>query len=155
MREAIAIAVAAAIAATGLAACTTHNCDPSTTNFDGGVVTHLDTGTMVWSSSPLTGPWLAFPANVTIQVTLPAGLSLVEYPSFTVGTSANPGSDGGGTSTPASGQLAETTNLSNTGFTLQNASCSDYFVYFSARVENTDAADAGGVHAILNDASDN
>jgi hypothetical protein len=129
----------------GGAGCMTHNCDPTSANLDGGVITRLPSGDMIWSSSALAGPWLSFPGNVTIHVTLPAGIALAnELPSYTVSTSANPGPQGG-TSTPASGQLAEFTNLTATSFDVQNASCADYSVYMSAPVVPSGApsGDAG------------
>jgi hypothetical protein len=114
------------------AACTPHDCDPTTSTFDmatQGVKTVGDGGFVLWASGAVAGPWINYPGGLTITVTLPAGFVPVQPPAVYVSTGVD--QDAGATSTLISGQAAEITYLSNSSFELDNGSCADYDVWFS------------------------
>jgi hypothetical protein len=146
----------------GSPACTTHDCDPSTSTFDLG--THLmsfdggsgqgasydaGSGQILLESSAWDGTWLNYPGNITITVVYPENFTPdPDAPTIWVST-AQPQEDSGATSTPAAGQLAQITNVSPTGFELNNGSCADYYVWFSvtgtmdAHTTNARSRDSG------------
>jgi hypothetical protein len=118
---------------------------------------------LVWSTSPLTGPWLDFPGQRTYVIDLPAGL-LGHPPTSIVAwvSSDNPSNAGVPhmNYTQASGLLAEFPNCSvqppsgdlcghmqlinaSTQLGILNASCADY----SLRVEVRAQLNSGGAAA--------
>ena len=113
------------------AACTPHNCDPSSSTLTGTCdnVTDLGDGTLVYRSSAVEGPWIAFPANQTITVKYPSGF----YPfAWNVMVSTGPEQDeAGATATLGAGQIAQFMNFTDTSVQLQNGSCASYYVYFA------------------------
>jgi len=113
-------------------ACVPHDCDPTSSTFDmatQGTKTVNAQGFVVWASGPLGGPWMPYPGGLTITVTLPAGFVATDYPRVSVSTGVD--QDAGATSTEISGQAAQITDLSTSGFKLNNGSCADYNVWFS------------------------
>jgi hypothetical protein len=120
--------------------CTTHDCDPSSSTFpvntgDAGMtgaplVTVLDGNLLLFQSSPVDGAWLSFPAMQTITVTYPS--NFVDAFQWNVYVSTGQyQNEAGATATETSGQLAEFSNFTSSGFQLENASCSSYYVYFT------------------------
>lgn len=152
MRERLRAALAFAGCAGGLAlllapsaACVPHSCDATTTTFElgkPGQPSWTDTeGFTVLTSGPIEGPWVAYPGNVTIDVVVPPGFQIVQWPP-SVSVSTGQDQDAGATSTTASGQLDQFTDISNTSFKLNNGSCADYYVWFSVVGVFTTAGDA-------------
>ena len=84
---------------------------------------------LLLQSSLYSETWLDFPGNRTITVQYPANfLNPIQWTAY---VSTGPNQEAGATATEASGELAEFTDSTATGFQLHNASCTDYFVYFT------------------------
>ena len=129
---AVACAGGLAMALAASTACVPHQCDPTSSTFDmatQGTKTISAQGFVVWASGPLAGPWMPYPGGITITVTLPAGFVAAEPPRVSVSTGVD--QDAGATSTEISGQAAQVTDLSTSGFKLNNGSCADYNVWFA------------------------
>jgi hypothetical protein len=124
-------------------ACTLHDCDPTTSKFDmtPDMVSDAGGGEVRLASAPFDGTWLHYPGEVTITVTYPPGFVPDEHtgPTFYVSTGAT--QDAGAISTLIAGQVVEMSDITPAGFMLNNASCSDYYVWFS--VTGTMTGDAG------------
>jgi hypothetical protein len=118
---------AAPAAATG---CTTHQCDPSTVEFDGGRVVGDIYETNDWDED-----WIPYPGQVTIHVKFPrtmprAPLSVDSY----VGTGPNPNGgpkfEAGQSWAPSAGGLSILFFLDQTGFFVSNTTCAYYYARF-------------------------
>ncbi len=121
-----------AIALASSTACVPHECDPTSEPFDfnkKGVQTTTKEGFVLLASGPVLGQWMDYPGGLTINVTLPTGFVAVEPPTVYVSTGAD--QDAGATSTQISGQASQVTDLTGSGFNLNNGSCADYNVWFS------------------------
>lgn len=135
------LAVAFATSAALTTACTTHQCDSAFVNIDQATGTMVgsmqvlqpSTGLALWESSPVEGQWINFPGNLTYFFALPPNFTPLAPPSAAVATDDAPfdSDSGGGTSTTASGQLAEFGGYVNGGFLVTNASCADYRLFVS------------------------
>jgi hypothetical protein len=122
--------IAIAVAASG--ACVPQNCESTTSTFDfnnEGIQTTTKEGFVLLASGPLAGQWIDYPGGLTITVTLPTGFVAVQPPNVYVSTGAN--QDAGATSTLISGQVSQVTDISASGFKLNNGSCAEYNVWFS------------------------
>jgi hypothetical protein len=151
------------LAATGVllaptAACTQHQCDPSSATLAGTDLLDTPLGetpqgrtTVLLQSTLYYNSWLPFPGNRTITVQYP--LNFVNPVEWTVYVSTGPYQDAGATATPASGQLAQLLNLTASGFQLQNGSCADYYVYFTVLGTALPVLDAGADAASVLDSS--
>lgn len=140
----------AAGAAVAVAGCQTHACDATTTVVDGGtdggsgeLQMASSSGGVVWESASQTGTWLDYPPSGTIAFTFPGEFQKILLPDAGnpatstlhanyiiqpyVSTAQNQNGSGA-TSTLASGQLAQITDVSNTGFSITNNSCAEYFL---------------------------
>ena len=104
------VLAAAGVLLAPVAACTPHNCDPSSSTFVGTdeMVTQLDGGLLLFRSSLVDSAWLHFPPMETITVTYPPGFTNANgwYVQVSTGPEQN---EAGSTSTLGSGQLAEAT----------------------------------------------
>jgi len=116
-------------------ACTTHQCDTNSTNFDSSVgdVRPIAPYLFVWESSPMDGTWIDFPGMQSYYFQFPPNFVPLELPVAYVATAANPDDpDGGdGAYVLASGQLAEFNGYNCCGFRINNASCAEYYLYVS------------------------
>jgi hypothetical protein len=123
--------VAAPIAATGTAGCTTHQCDTSTATFAGG---HLVDPQTYETSGP-NDDWISFPGQVTLHVLFPPGVagtpvSIDSYIGTGVSPNGGPDFQGGNLWSPCAGELCEFFFLDSTGFYVLNASCATYYARF-------------------------
>jgi hypothetical protein len=139
------VVVVGALLAPG-AACTPHNCDPTTSTFDfakQGIKTVEADGTVILSSGVFDDTWLDYPGGITIDVTYPSGF--VPSPSIApvVWVSTGQKQDASATATSASGSLDQLTNVTQTGFDLNNGSCAEYYVWFSVTGTMPASGDAG------------
>lgn len=162
------LAVAFATSAALTTACTTHQCDTNFTNIDQstgttvGGVSYVDptTGLVLWESSPVEGTWIDFPGEQTYYFGLPPNFTPLLPPSAYVATDPAPyeQDSGGGTSTIASGQLAEFGGYGNGGFVVTNATCAHYYLYVSVwgtvplAMQDAGTTDAGSTDAGSSDA---
>jgi hypothetical protein len=136
-------ALAVALALASSPACTLHNCDPTSSTFalgTQGIRKVYPDGRVELASSAFDGSWVDFPGGLTIAVSYPPWFTPdpAAAPAFLVSTGQ--AQDAGATSTPASGQLTQLSNLGPTGFSLNNGSCSEYYVWFSATGTGTPPA---------------
>jgi hypothetical protein len=128
-------------------ACTLHDCDPTTSTFPVEQWTAFDAGDgeVHLASGPFDGTWLDYPGGVTITVNYPAGFVVDQgtAPTFWVSTGST--QDAGAISTSTAGQLDELSNITSTGFLLNNKSCAEYYVWFSVTgtFTGTTTGDAG------------
>ena len=124
-------------------ACTLHDCDPTSSTFTmtSAMASDAGNGEVHLASAPFDGTWLDYPGGVTITVQYPPGFTPDEYapPTFWVSTGA--AQDAGAIATSAAGQLDELSNITPSGFSLNNKSCAEYYVWFSVTGRLT--ADAG------------
>jgi hypothetical protein len=116
---------------------------------------HVGADELVWQSSPWLGTWIDFPGQRTYVFIWPAEMQdaianagwVLEAPSVWVSTTADNDAGGGGTSTPAAGQLAEVSGVTTYGFAVTNGSCAEYYVRAEVHAfrpaQPTSAADAG------------
>jgi hypothetical protein len=133
----LAVAIAAPSAATG---CTTHQCDEDYIDLDppdaAGLVGNLETFTntdfAIWESSPVDGPWINFPGQMTYFFELPQYFTPGTQPQVWIATDPIPDDlDGSPTTVPAAGQLAEMFAYVNGGFKITNGSCVRYYLYIT------------------------
>ena len=124
--------VAVALALASSPACTLHDCDPTSSTFDLGTQgispTDIGGGRVELASSAFDGSWVDFPGGLTITVSYPGMVFADEATAPRILVSTGQAQDAGATSTPASGQLAQLSNVSPTGFNLDNGSCAEYYV---------------------------
>jgi hypothetical protein len=122
-----ALAATAVPAATG---CSTHQCDPSSYDYYGGIM--LDANT--YATSELNQPWIHYGPNTTVKIHFPnVGRAPAGVPIVNIGTGDEPngGPDfqWGQNYTPASGQLAFLNFLDSNGMWVTNGSCAEYYLY--------------------------
>ncbi|HEY1692345.1 MAG TPA: hypothetical protein VGG39_09290 [Polyangiaceae bacterium] len=122
---AVVFAAGAVPATTG---CTTHQCDTSSTTFDGGFM--VDDGDYV--SSAQNQDWVDYPGEVTVHVLFPAGVTRMPTGvNVAIGTESSPNGgldyQVGGDWTPGSGQLALLGGMDTTGVYVTNGSCAHYW----------------------------
>jgi hypothetical protein len=131
----LACAYALSAATTG---CTTHQCDTDFVNLDppdasvlvGNVQTFTGTNYAIWESSPLEGPWIDFPGQMTYFFELPQYFLPSTQPQVWLGTDPIPNDpDASPTTVNAAGQLAEMFAYVNGGFKITNGTCAEYYLY--------------------------
>lgn len=124
MRSLLALAVLIA----AVSGCSTHQCDASSSTFDGGAVTQVNGGLVFQSVEP-NGTWTEFRGNETVTFNYPSNFeNPYDWNAF---VSTSPTQDAG-TFTSCVGQLCELTNMTPTSIQVTNASCADYYLYFIA-----------------------
>jgi hypothetical protein len=161
------LVAALALAAPQALGCTTHQCDPYTATFIGGEVLQTSGGVFYYETSPLadaSAPWVNFSANETLVVEYPPGvqkqlegLTYVDI-SPAVGVSDSPNDDASNFITGGGqiGLIHDISEPTNTGFTIMNTSCANYYVRVVvtyAAVES-DAGEAGDAAAGPTDAAE-
>ena len=134
----------AVAAPAGNLGCTpTNQCDvpPFAGGPPGSTFTTLESGLVVWESSPLAGPWATFPHQQTYDYALPPNFVPSQPPVAWVSTQPDVGDPASGaTLVLTTGQLALISPYDTitpdggppfTDFNIQNGTCADYFLYVS------------------------
>jgi hypothetical protein len=128
------VAISTGIVAPG---CTTHQCDPSCLALGGsprpscpvvgdGAVpgdVHMEDSKLVWESSTPDGPWLRFPGQGTYVITYPQPFACTPDVSFEIAADFNHPQRGW---VIGSADLAQFSDASLTGITMNNPSCAEY-----------------------------
>lgn len=129
-----AIGVLALASPLGSVGCFTNACDGDFRTFSAGSLVSSDT----WQTSPLSGPWLPFPARRTYWLDTTALGRMPSEVSVWVSTVERP-NEGTGSFTAASGNIALVGGVTPQGMLVTNDTCSELFVRVVVRAASADA----------------